>query len=75
MADGSYRAEVIIAGRACDDAVFAAMPMLSIYPILAQPHGEEAFCAAALLLATLLSFLSISLWLWVATAVLGWPVG
>lgn len=54
---------------------FAAMPMLSIYPILAQPHGEEAFCAAALLLATLLSFLSISLWLWVATAVLGWPVG
>jgi malonate transporter and related proteins len=55
--------------------VFAAMPMLSIYPILAQPHGEEAFCAAALLLTTLLSFLTISLWLWIATAALGWPVG
>lgn len=54
---------------------FAAMPMLSIYPILAQPHGEEAFCAAALLLTTLLSFVTISLWLWVATATLGWPIG
>ncbi len=31
--------------------LFAAMPMLSILPILAQPHGEAAFSAA---LATLL---------------------
>jgi predicted permease len=43
--------------------LFAAMPMLSIYPIVAQPHGEESFCAAALLLTTVLSFLTISLWL------------
>lgn len=51
---------------------FAAMPMLSIYPILAQRHGEESFAAAVLLLATLLSFLTISGWLWVLTAGLGW---
>jgi predicted permease len=51
---------------------FAAMPMLSIYPILAQRHGEESFTAAVLLLATLLSFITISVWLWVLTAVLGW---
>lgn len=43
--------------------LFAAMPMLSIYPILAQPHGEESFCAAALLLATVLSLLTVSLWI------------
>lgn len=47
--------------------LFAAMPMLSIYPILAQPHGEEAFCAAALLLATVLSFLTVSLWVGLMT--------
>ncbi|WP_066342512.1 AEC family transporter [Azohydromonas lata] len=51
---------------------FAAMPMLSIYPILAQRHGEESFTAAVLLLATLLSFMTISVWLWALTAVLGW---
>jgi malonate transporter and related proteins len=51
---------------------FAAMPMLSIYPILAQAHGEEAFCAAALLLTTLLSFVTISIWLWAATAGSNW---
>jgi malonate transporter len=60
--DGPLRTAVVL---------FAAMPMLSIYPILAQPYGEESFCAAALLLATLLSFLTVSLWLGVITA-LGW---
>jgi malonate transporter len=34
--------------------VFARVPMLSIYPILAQKYGFESFCAAALLLATVL---------------------
>lgn len=40
--------------------LFAAMPMLSIYPVLAQRHGHERFSAAALLAATLLSFVTVS---------------
>jgi malonate transporter and related proteins len=52
--------------------VFASVPMLSIYPILAQKYGFEGFCAAALLLATVLSFVSISLILWLLGPVLGW---
>lgn len=55
--------------------LFAAMPMLSIYPILAQPHGEEGFCAAALLLTTVLSFVTVSAWIGVLTLGLGWPAG
>ncbi len=52
--------------------VFACMPMLSIYPLLAQKHGEQAFSAAALLVATLASFATISAWLWLLDAGLGW---
>jgi malonate transporter len=44
--------------------VFAGVPMLSIYPILAQKYGFESFCAAALLLATVMSFITISMMLW-----------
>lgn len=40
--------------------LFAAMPMLSIYPVLAQRHGHEKFCAAALLAATVLSFVTVA---------------
>ncbi|HJW57861.1 MAG TPA: AEC family transporter [Burkholderiaceae bacterium] len=43
---------------------FACMPMLSIYPILAQKYGEEEGCAAALLATTLASFASISAGIW-----------
>jgi malonate transporter len=52
--------------------VFAATPMLSIYPILAQKYGFEDMCAAALLLATVLSFVTISAILWLLGPVLGW---
>ncbi len=52
--------------------VFAAMPMLSIYPVLAQKYGLEDFTAAALLVATVASFFSISAWLWVLRHGLGW---
>jgi len=52
--------------------VFAATPMLSIYPILAQKYGFEEMCAAALLLATVLSFLTISVALWLLGPVLAW---
>ncbi len=41
--------------------VYAAVPMLSIYPVLAQRYGHEKFAAAALLAATLASFVTISI--------------
>jgi predicted permease len=40
--------------------IFAASPMLSIYPILAHSYGEERQAAAALLGATFFSFFTIS---------------
>lgn len=49
----------------------AAMPMLGIYPLLAQKHGQEGL-AAALLGATVVSFVSISVLLWVFWQVPGW---
>ena len=52
--------------------IYASMPMLSIYPILAQRYDEEGFCAAALLIATLLSFFTVSGVLWAMSSVLGW---
>lgn len=39
----------------------AAMPMLSVYPVLALRFGLEQFCAAALLGATVVSFFTVSL--------------
>ncbi|MEP7183098.1 MAG: AEC family transporter [Betaproteobacteria bacterium] len=51
---------------------YASMPMLSIYPILAQKYGREGFCAAALLVTTLLSFATISAILWMLSAVPAW---
>jgi malonate transporter len=50
----------------------AAMPMLGIYPILAQKHGQEGLAAAALLGATVASFVSISVLLWGFQQVPGW---
>jgi malonate transporter len=40
--------------------LFSAMPMMSIYAVLAQRHGHEKFCAAALLAATVCSFFTLS---------------
>lgn len=40
--------------------IFASVPMLSIYPLLGQAYGEEKVCSAALMVATTLSFLSVS---------------
>lgn len=53
---GGLSAEMKQAG-----VLFAAMPVMSIYPILAQRHGKEGDAAAALLAMTLLSFLTLSL--------------
>ena len=42
----------------------AAMPMMSIYPILALPYGFAERSAAALVLATVVSFATLSALLW-----------
>jgi malonate transporter len=47
--------------------LMAAAPMMSIYPILGARYGLEGRCAASLVAATILSFLSISLFIWVMT--------
>ena len=44
--------------------VMAAMPVMGIYPILAQRHGEEGVSAAAQLGTTVGSFLTLNLLLW-----------
>ena len=44
--------------------LMAAMPMMGIYPTLAQAYGEEDVSAVALLAATVTSFFTISAWLW-----------
>ena len=43
----------------------AAMPMMGIYPILAQRHGHDGNAAAALLVTTVASFFTLSGLLWV----------
>jgi predicted permease len=45
--------------------LLAAMPMMSIYPILAQAYGQEDFAATALLLTTVASFFTLSGLLWI----------
>lgn len=44
--------------------LMAAAPMMSIYPILGARYGLEERCAAGLVVATVLSFLSVSLFIW-----------
>lgn len=45
--------------------VMAAVPMLGIYPILAQKHGHDTMAAAAQLAATVASFFTLTAVLWV----------
>jgi malonate transporter len=54
--------------------LLAAMPMLGIYPLLAQRHGQEGFCAAALLVTTVTSFFTINFILWAMDTLPGWHV-
>lgn len=44
--------------------LLAAMPTMSIYPILAQRHGQDGVSAAALLATTLGSFFTLTLLVW-----------
>ncbi|QJW84833.1 AEC family transporter [Ramlibacter terrae] len=45
--------------------VMAAVPMLAIYPVLAQKHGHDTMAAAAQLGTTVASFFTLSAVLWV----------
>jgi len=44
--------------------LFAAVPMLSIFPILAERHGGGALSASALIVATIASFFTVSGLIW-----------
>jgi malonate transporter len=44
--------------------VMAAVPMLGIYPILAQKHGHDAMAAAAQLGTTVASFFTLTALVW-----------
>lgn len=44
--------------------LMAAMPMMGVYPTLAQAYGKDDFCAVALLVTTIASFFSLSALLW-----------
>ncbi len=56
--------------------LIAAVPMLSIYPILGAAHGAEQVCATALVTTTLVSFLTVSALIWVISGCLsGSPSG
>jgi predicted permease len=51
--------------------VMAAVPMLGIYPILAQKHGHDSMAAAAQLGATIASFFTLTALLWVVKHFVG----
>ena len=44
--------------------LFASMPMFSIYPLIGMKYGMEVLCSAAVVAATLVSFVSISVVIW-----------
>lgn len=46
--------------RRASPELMAAAPLMSIYPILSARYGLEGRCAAGLVVATVLSFLSVS---------------
>lgn len=51
--------------------LYACVPMLSIYAIIGQKYGLEQLCSAALVTATIASFFTISIVLWLLSA-MGW---
>ncbi len=48
--------------------LFTAAPMLTIYALLGRPYGREPICAAALVMATVASFFTLSTVLWLVGA-------
>jgi hypothetical protein len=51
----------------------AAVPMMGIYPIIAQRYGQEDVGAAAMLVTTVASFVTLSALLWMMAARIGVP--
>jgi len=45
--------------------LIACVPMFSIYAIMGQKYGLESMCSAALVVATVASFVSISMIIWI----------
>lgn len=54
--------------------LFAACPVMSVYPILAQRHAQEQMASAVMLSTTVLSFATVSALLWLLGAVPGWQL-
>jgi predicted permease len=48
--------------------LMAAMPMMSIYPIVAQAYGEADRSTTALLICMVTSFFTLSAWMWIVRA-------
>ncbi|CAM5222594.1 AEC family transporter OS=Castellaniella defragrans OX=75697 GN=HNR28_000061 PE=4 SV=1 [Castellaniella defragrans] len=48
--------------------VVASVPMLSIFPILAQKYDEQSWCASGLLVATVTSFATLTIIMWMTGA-------
>ncbi|MFD2111142.1 AEC family transporter [Thiorhodococcus fuscus] len=44
--------------------ILAGLPMVTIFPLLAQHYGQGERCASALLVTTLLSFVTLNLGIW-----------
>ena len=44
--------------------ILAGLPMVTIFPLLAQRYGQGEICATALVVTTLLAFVTLSLGLW-----------
>ena len=44
--------------------ILAGLPMVTLFPLLAERYGQGEFCASALLLTTALSFFTLNLGLW-----------
>ena len=44
--------------------IAASVPMFSVFPIIGQRYGEQAWCASALLVATVASFVTLSVTMW-----------
>ena len=60
----SARGRVQVGRVACTCAlamlIFSSVSMFTVYPLMGQPYGHEDICAAALMVATTMSFLTIS---------------
>jgi predicted permease len=52
--------------------LFAASPMMSVFPVLAQKYHHDRYCAAALLVSIILSFVTINALLWTLGMLPGW---